>query len=69
MIASGNLRLSVSDSSMSDAQKNEMNHSAAVTDVTITNYLEVDLEKFVKKGSLNDEWTENLEELSKQVSP
>lgn len=67
VITSGNLRLSVSDSAMSEEQKTAMNNSTAATDVTITNYLEVDLEKFVKKGDSSDEWTEDLEELSNKI--
>lgn len=67
VIASGNLRLSVSDSTMSDEQKTTMNNSSAAAGVTITNYLEVDLEKFVKKGDSDEEWTEDLEELSNKI--
>lgn len=67
VIASGNLRLSVADSGMSEDQKNAMQGSDAATDVTITNYLEVDLEKFVKKGNSADEWKEDLEELSNKI--
>lgn len=67
VISSGNLRLSVSDSTMSDEQKTTMNNSSAAAGVTITNYLEVDLEKFVNKGNSGEEWTEDLEELSSKI--
>lgn len=41
--------------------------SSAASDVSLTNYLEVDLEKFVKKGT-QDEWKEDLEELSSKIT-
>lgn len=60
----GNLRLSVSDASMTDEQKQAM---ADKTTAEISRYLEVDLEQFVKKGS-DVEWTNDLEELASPIT-
>lgn len=67
VINSGNLRLSVVDSNMTDAQKAEMQSSAAAKGTDILSYLEVDLEKFVSKGDSGQEWIEDLEELSEKI--
>lgn len=67
VINSGNLRLSVIDSNMTDAQKAEMQSSAAAKGTDILSYLEVDLEKFVNKGDSGQEWIEDLEELSEKI--
>lgn len=67
VIDSGNLRLSVINSTMTDAQKTAMKDSAAAKNTDILSYLEVDLEKFVNKGNSGEEWTEGLEELTNKV--
>ena len=67
VIDSGNLRLSVINSTMTDTQKAQMQNSTAAKNTDILSYLEVDLEKFVNKGNSGEEWSEDLEELSNKI--
>lgn len=68
VISSGNLKLTVMDSTMNDTEKNEMKSSEACSGVTITNWLKVDLEQVVNKGNSTGEWATGLEELSDLVT-
>ena len=68
VIDSGNLRLSVADSAMDGDERTAMESSTAAENVDLINYLAVDLEQFLKKGSGGEEWVTALEELSDEVT-
>ena len=67
VISSGNLRLTIADTSMTAEQKEQMKNSTAAKNTDIFSYLEVDLEKFINKGNSGQEWTEELEELTSKI--
>lgn len=67
IITSGNLKLTVTDSAMSEAQKTAMAESTAAANVTITNWLDIKLDQIINKGTETDVWTNSLTELSKKI--
>lgn len=68
VIASGNLRLTVKDSELTDVQKATMGNSSAGQGVTLSSWVELDLEQIVNKGNTTDVWTNKLEELNNKVT-
>jgi len=68
VIASGNLRLTVKDSGLTDVQKATIGNSSAGQGVTFTNWVELDLEQVVNKGNTTDVWANKLEELNNKVT-
>ena len=67
VISSGNLKLTVADSSMTDSQKNAMNSSDAAKNITVSDWIEINLEQIVNKGNATDVWYDKLEELKDKV--
>ena len=67
VISSGNLKLMVADSSMTDSQKNAMNSSDAAKNITVSDWIEINLEQIVNKGNATDVWSDKLEELKDKV--
>ena len=67
VISSGNLKLTVADSSMTDSQKNAMNSSDAAKNITVSDWIEINLEQIVNKGNATDVWSDKLEELKDKV--
>ena len=67
VISSGNLKLTVADSSMTDNQKNALNSSDAAKNVTVSDWIEINLEQIVNKGNATDVWSDKLEELKDKV--
>lgn len=67
VISSGNLKLTVADSSMTDNQKNALNSSDAAKNVTVSDWIEINLEQIVNKGNATDVWYDKLEELKDKV--
>lgn len=68
VISSGNLKLTVADSDMNDAQRNDMASSQAAADVDVTSWLELDLDQIVNKGNETDVWASPLKELNEKVT-
>lgn len=66
-ITSGNLRLTVTDSDMDEAQKAAMAGSAAAANVEITNWLDIKLDQIINKGNGTDVWTNSITELSGKI--
>ena len=67
IITSGNLKLTVTDSAMSEAQKTAMAESTAAANVTITNWLDIKLDQIINKGTETDVWSNSLTELSNKI--
>lgn len=68
VITSGNLKLTVADSTLSDAEKAKMLAGTTGDAVTAVNWVEVDLEQVVNKGNVTDVWSTELTELAKPVA-
>lgn len=68
VIDSGNLELTVTDSSISDADKNKLQSSDAASGVEVKSWLEVDLAQIVNKGSSTEVWRNDLEELTDKIT-
>ncbi|MGN1179928.1 MAG: LysM peptidoglycan-binding domain-containing protein, partial [Suilimivivens sp.] len=68
VIDSGNLELTVTDSAISDADKNKLQSSDAASDVEVKSWLEVDLAQIVNKGSSTEVWRKDLEELTDKIT-
>lgn len=68
VITSGNLKLTVADSTLSDAEKAKMLAGTTGDAVTALNWVEVDLEQVVNKGNATDVWSTELTELAKPVA-
>lgn len=66
-ITSGNLKLTVTDSGMDEAQKAAMAGSVAASNVEITNWLDIKLDQVINKGTDTDAWTNSLTELSDKI--
>lgn len=68
VIDSGNLELTVTDSAISDADKNKLQSSDAASGVEVKSWLEVDLAQIVNKGSSTEVWRKDLEELTDKIT-
>lgn len=68
VITSGNLKLTVADSTLSDVEKAKMLAGTTGDAVTAVNWVEVDLEQVVNKGNATEVWSTELTELAKPVA-
>ncbi|MGN0377705.1 MAG: hypothetical protein ACI4ED_08720 [Suilimivivens sp.] len=67
VINSGNLELEVKDSTISADKKQELQSSAAGAGVSVNQWLEVDLKQIVNKGTSDEAWEQDLEELTNKI--
>lgn len=58
----------MTNSSISDADKDKLQASSAASGVSVDKWLEVDLQQIVNKGKENEYWTEDKEELSAKIT-
>ncbi|MGN0432347.1 MAG: LysM peptidoglycan-binding domain-containing protein [Lachnospiraceae bacterium] len=68
VISSGNLELTVTNSTISDADKDKLQASSAASGVSVDKWLEVDLQQVVNKGKEGEYWTTDKEELSAKIT-
>ena len=68
VISSGNLELTVTNSTISDADKDKLQASSAASGVSVDKWLEVDLQQVVNKGKEDKYWTTDKEELSAKIT-